>query len=798
MHTFLRELTYAWRSLRRSPGLTAAVVVTMALGIGANAAIFSVVEGVLLRPLPFPGSERVVTVCETHPEVEGYCVASPPDVADFAARSRTFEAMGVARSWPLILEGKEGSETLRGGTASAGFFTVGRARAGLGRLLRPADLEPGAERVVVLSDGLWHRRFGADPGIVGQPVVLDGKPVTVVGVLAAGTYLPVLDWVEAWVPLTGINDDVTDRSWRGFRALGRLASGATPAGAERELAALGAELAREHPETNEGWGVRIEGLRERLVGGVRPTLIAFLGAVGFVLLIGCANVANLLLVRATRRRLDFAVRASLGAGRLRLARGLLAESLLLSLAGGALGLGLAAWATEAFRDLAPATLPRVEEVGVDARVVAFAALLSVATALLFGLAPALAAWRADLAGVLKGGSLARRSGDRLRGLLVVGELALASLLLVGAGLMIRSFGRFLTWEPGFDRSGLATVWLLAPQAKYPQGAQAVEVLERAAAAARALPGVRAAGLSSAGPLFGGDETGALTVEGREPAAEGEGAVARWFDVDDGYFATLGVPLVRGRGFSGEDGAASVPVALVNQALVRRFFPGEDPLGRRVTVEDRTAEIVGVVADVRPLRPDAAPVPEIYWPKRQYPRWASYLLLRADGDPAALEPSLQAALARLDPDLQAAGFATFEEQLGRELVSPRFNVLLIAVFAALAVLLAAIGTSGVMAYAVASRTREIGVRMALGARPAVIRRQVLARGMALAAAGLGLGLAGALAVGRGLGSILYGLSPADPPTLAAVGLLFAAVALAACYLPARRASRLDPLRALRSD
>ncbi|MFQ5744726.1 MAG: FtsX-like permease family protein, partial [Acidobacteriota bacterium] len=540
------------------------------------------------------------------------------------------------------------------------------------------------------------------------------------------------------------------------------------------------------------------GLRAHIVGPFRARLQVFLGAVGFVLLIGCANVANLLLVRATGRRREFAVRVSLGAGRLRLLRQLLTESLLLAAMGGALGLLLALWATRAFLSLAPAGIPRLEEVGIDGRVLGFALLLSAITALLFGLAPALRATTADVNQALKGGRHAGRSSGGIHRLLVVGELALAFMLLVGAGLLTRSFSTFLQWQPGFDRENLTTTWLLSSPGKYERGDQVVALHARAAEAVAALPDVVSVGMASAGPLFGGIETDEFVIADHPAEASDNPPVARWFDIDARYFPTLGLSIVRGRNFTDADTRGSVPVAIINEAMARRYWRGENPLEHRVTMHDRTMEIVGVVHDILPLRPDAVVEPQIYWPDKQSPRWGNYLVIRTRSDASSIVHAARERMLQEVPDLQISTFRTMQELVGRRLVSPRFNMLLVVIFAAVAVVLAAVGTYGVIAYSIASRTQEIGIRMALGARPWGVTFSVVRHGMTLALIGLGLGFLGALGLSRVIASLLYGLPPDDPATFAAVGGIFMAVALLACYLPARRAARLDPMSALHTE
>lgn len=795
--TLLRDFRFAVRTLLKRPAFSAAVVVTMTLGIGATVSMLTVVDSIVLRPLPFPESERAVMLCETHLKVADRCIASPPNVLDWAKNVRALESAGVARSGSAMVQTNEGATGVAGGIATAGFFRVLRTAPALGRVFEERDMDRGSNNVAIVSDAFWRRVLHSDPAAVGRPAVIDGRSYTIIGVLPAGTYVPQLDFVEVWRPLTTSIDDVDNRKWRGFMAIGRMAAGATMPRLRAELDTVRTQLAAAYPDANAEWGTRVVRLRDQMLGSTPTTLWMFLGATAFVLLIACANVAGLLLVRVTRRSSEFAVRASLGAGRGQLVRQLLVENSIFSLASGLLGLVVASWTTRAFVLVAPESIPRLDEVSIDERVAAFALLLSVAVALIVGLAPAFQASKVDVSTVLKGGRHGSARETRLRSTLVVGEIALALMLFVSAGLLMRTYVRMTEWNPGFGREGLMTSWLLAPSAKYRTPASAVDVLERVRDAIAAAPGIRAAGLASAPPLFNGDGSDALSIEGG-PAIDPAAAPVDWFDISPGYFETLELPITRGRGFGAADAAGAPNVAIINQTLAKRFFGASDPLGRRVTVKTHTSEIVGVVADTKPYRSDRPTRPEIYWPIRQYPRLAAYLVFRLSPDAGEVGKLVRARVASVDPDVQPGELVSLSQQFSRMLVTPRFNMLLVAVSALVAITLAAVGVFGIVAYSIASRTREIGIRIALGATPQRLVAEVVKRGMVLTGIGMTIGLGAALASGRVLATMLYGLPATDALTLTLTLLGFAAIAFAASYLPARRAARIDPLAALQHD
>jgi putative ABC transport system permease protein len=778
LETLMQDARFAVRTLVKTPTFTVAIIATIGLGVGATTAIFTVVNGIVLRPLPFPDSERVVMVCETNPRTD-WCGASPPNLADLTRDSRTLEAAGLGRGYPFIGELDGESFSVRGGIATPGFFRVLSLTPALGRLFEDRDMDRGANAVAIVSDAFWRQRLGADPAAVGRTVTVSGRAVTIIGVLRPDAFIPIVEDKELWEPLTGTDEDVDTRDWRGFVPFARLRPGVTMASATAELTARYAQLVQAYPEANKDWGLRLEGLRAHLVGPVSQTLWIFLGAVGFVLLIAAANVASLLLVRATGRAPEFAVRASLGAGRRRLVQQLLTESLIVAFAGGGVGLLLAVWATRVFVLLAPTGIPRLDEVSIDGRVALFAFLLSTATAIFFGFAPARRASKTDLSGTLKGLRIAGGEA-RLRQVFVVVELALALMLLVGAGLLMRSFGSLLAWDPGFSQEGVTFSFMLPPDSVYKTAEGIVGVMKRVRDEAATVPGVEGAAIASGGPpLFpGGDGTYAMAIDNRPPLGPDEAPPVEFYNIDSNYVRTLGVKLVRGRDLSPSDTFGAPNVALVNESLVRRYFKGDDPVGHHVTVGRHEAEIVGVVADIASFHPNEPVPPLIFWPTDQYPRGAAYLIVRARPGLDGIEKAVRARAEAVDPRIQLGSFTALLTAVRRSLVSPRFNMLLVGVFAVVAVLLAAVGVYGVIAYLVESRTREIGVRIALGATPGRIVGGVVRGGMSLAAVGLAVGLAGTLLVGRLLTSILYGTPPTDPLTLAAAVAGFALVALAA--------------------
>jgi putative ABC transport system permease protein len=802
MTGLLPTLRHALRSLRRAPAFTLAAVATLALGIGANTAIFSVVHGVLLAPLPYPQSDRLVGVWGRH-TIIGRETASLPDFLDWRAQGRSFEALAAMTLTRFNVTGAGEPEVVEGGLATADLLRVFGVVPSLGRGFRPDEERRAAPRVAMLGEGYWRRRFGAERDIVGQRMLLSGVPHTVIGIVPA--HLRLEQPVDIWTPL--VTDTTRPRRADFLTVFGRLRAGVTVERAQQEMTTIMRRLEAQYPETNEGWGAEVVGLREQVIADIRPALLVFMGAVGLVLLVACANVANLMLARAVGRSREVIIRSALGASRTRLAGELLLESMLLALLGGAVGLLLALWGIEALRSLGPEAIPRVEEIGLDLRVLGFALVLSVATGLLFGLAPA---WRLagrDLRDGLAGGGRSVAGGaaiNRTRAGLVLGEVALAFVLLAGASLLLRSFERLQQVDPGFDTDGVLTARVTLPRLAYPERERWLGFGQDLLARARTEPGVRAAALVSDAPLGDSPPYWSFEIQSGEAIPAGVVQDAALFTASAGYFETLRIPLVRGRLFGDTDRLGSPEVALISQTAADRFWRGRDPIGARITFGDpadpevRWLTVVGVVGDVLHKQLNGDPYPQVYVPFEQSPVRSMVLAVRTSRDPLALVPTIRRTIAALDPNLPLADVRTLEDRKAISLARPRVNATVLGGFALAALVLAAVGIYGVVAYGVVQRTRELGIRMALGAGGSTLLRMVIRQGMAPVLGGMAVGILGALAGGRLLRGLLFGVGASDPATLALVTCFLVAVALAAMYLPARRASRSDPMVALRTD
>jgi putative ABC transport system permease protein len=802
MSNLLSDFRYALRGLRAHASFSIAAVLTLALGIGVTTAMFGVLNGIVLRPLPFRNADRLITICTQFPgSSPDWCSISPPNVADIAARSRTIEVIGLGRNSFYHMKTESGTVGINGGIATPGMFRALGVRAERGRLLEDTDLLGRESDVALLTHELWQTQFAGDPNIVGRSILLDGHAVVIIGVLDSAVSLPKLSYIKLWRPLDFRPSDEKNRAWAGLVAFGRLKPGVSMDEARADLAGIAAQLRREHFAKTPGWDLSMESVQDLVVGRVRPILLVFLAAVFLVLLIACANVANLLLARSAVRGREIALRSALGAGRWRIVRALLVESFALALAGAILGVGIAEWGTAAFQKFAPPTIPRIKNVEVDLRVLAFALLLGVATTVVFGLVPAIRASRVDLAQAIReGGRSASHGRSRLGALLVVTELALALMLVSGAGLLARSFAAMSRWNPGFEREHLLTFSLFANAEKHRDSRAIAALWNAVEAELRTIPGVTSAGSTSAGPLFGGGD-GSAELQ-RADKSMPTGATAAWFNVSPGYFNTLGVPFLRGRDLDRQDSTGGPRAVLVNETLVRRYWPAEDPVGKRFSFKiGRTltdAEIIGVVRDVPPITPGQPVAPQMYWSDRREPRGFSYFVLRTAVPPAGIMPTVRARLAAVDPDLDPGNVNTMPELISAELTSPRFDMLLLVTFAIAALALSAVGTYGLFAYVVSRRTRELGIRLALGAAPKQIVSAVLRDGLGLAGVGIAIGAVGSVLATRVLRGLVPGVSAMDPITIALGACLLLVVAAAACFAPARRAGAVDPVVTLTAE
>ena len=802
METLLQDVRYAARSLRRSAGFTIAAVVTLALGIGANTAIFTVIDAVLLRPLPYPAADRLAVMWGAGANGQKLLVAIP-DVNEWRARNHTFEDIGTIRQQSVNLTGGETPDRLPGAFVSSNTLALLGARIARGRLFTPEESAQGASGgVAVLSYASWKTRFGGDPGVVGRTLTLNGRPHVVIGVLTADFVDP-YGGSEVWLPMSAAPAGWFTRGAFNVWTIGRIKPGTTFAQARRDLSAVAAQLAAEYPTTSSSASTIVTPMREEIVGKTGPTLLIVLGFVAVVLLIACANVANLQLARATARRREFSVRAALGAGRWRLARQLLTENLLIAMLGGLLGCGFAVWATQAFVATVPGGLPPFGAVAMNLRVLEFCGAIAIGVGLVFGAAPALHAARADLSRTLNARSGGERVPGRLdpRDLFVAAQLALCVILLVGAGLLGRSLVSMEHARPGFDTEHLLTAQLRLPPAKYQTPDKISQFMSSVLAEVRAVPGVQSAALVSSMPQTGNFGLTTYQVEGT-PLTQGPDApMTQQNVVSDGFFRTMAIPLTAGRDFNAFDRAGSEQVAIINDEFARREWPGQSPLGKRVKLigpPDILVTVVGVVGSVKQQTLGDAPAPQLYQPVAQASGTFTSFAVRTAGDAAALASALRAAVWRVDPDQPVWGIRPMESYVNQHVAQPRFTLVVTAVFALLALVLALVGVYGVMSYILVQRTREIGIRMALGARREQVVAMVLGRGARTVAAATVMGLAGAYAAANLLRTQLFEVKANDPLTFAIVPAVLAAAALAACYIPARRAARVDPVIALRQE
>jgi putative ABC transport system permease protein len=809
MGKLFQDLRYGRRMLVKYRAVTAIAVITLALGIGANTAIFTVVNAVLLRPLPYRDSDRLVML-STNEEKDGVLGNTGyTTFVDWRERSRSFERMVVIRSWGGVLTGQGEPEIIRGLRVSADYFKMLGVSPALGRDFRVEEDRPDTRFVVVISNALWQRRFSSDPQVVGKHLILNDQPFTVAGVMPQGfTDFLAANFhggAEVWAP---VGYDMTQpfacRDCQHLKAIARLKPDVTLAQASVEMNGIMNVMAREHPKIYATPAIGVAGLQDQFTVAIRPALYLLLVAVGLVLLIACANVANLLLARASARAGEMAIRAALGAGQWRIVRQLLVESALLSLMGGAAGLLLALWGTDLLTSLSPAKMLQLQPVTTDARALGFTLFVSLLTGLLFGCAPALQAARQDAQLALKESAKSSpgKRQRRLRESLVVAEMVFALALLVGAGLLIRSFMRVLDTKPGFESRNLLTMMIPASSAKkYSDTAQVRAFYGEAIKRVEALPGVEAAGVVSNLPFGGNMDMYGFHVEEKPMANPAEAPSAERYGASPEYLRAMGILMLRGRGFTEQDNANAPLVALINRTAAQRIWPNEDPLGKRIRlggIDNPLRSIVGVVGDVNHYDLETAPGLQAYVPHTQWTDSYMLLVVRTTTDPATLTGPIRQTIHALDPDVPLHNVATMRQLVSASVAQRRFTLLLIAVFAAVALLMAAIGLYGVMAYSVAQRTREIGIRVALGAQGADVVRLVVGRGLRLVTLGVALGLAGAFALTRLMKSLLYDIGATDPLTFASVAALVALIALLACYIPARRATKVDPMVALRCE
>jgi putative ABC transport system permease protein len=820
MQILWQDLRYGVRMLFKNPGFTLTAILTLALGIGVNTAIFSVINSILLRPLPYQDPKGLVQLWEISPQQKGSNdknSASLANFVDWREQNQSFEHLAAYLARSINFTDGEQPERLQGVLVSPSFFPLLKVEPFIGRAFSPDEAQPGKHTVAILSYGLWQRRFGADPNITEKTMQLNGTRFTIIGVLPQSFQFPDPEGRRAPVAGAGQTTDLLlplafdpknlgDRGSHFLLALGRLKPGITPELAQAEMDTLAARLEEQYPESSKGWTIRVVPMHEQVVGEVRPMLLLLLAAVGFVLLIACANVANLLLARASTRHKEMAIRQALGAGRRRLIRQLLVESLLLAILGGGLGLLLAFWGSDAIVALCLSELPRAHEIAIDNRALIFTVALSFLTGILFGLVPALQASRIDLNESLKEGSKGATAGvhrNRFRSLLVAAEIALSLVLLIGAGLLIKSFYRLANVNPGFQADNLLTVNLSLPFAKYREPEKRTAFFEQVIEKLQAIPGVQAVGATTNLPLSGSNNNITFIIEGRAAALLSEEPAANWRAVGPDYFTTMGMTLQNGRDFTNRDRQGTPEVILINEAMAERYWPGESAIGKRIIIYDSDTprpwrEIIGVVSNIRHFNLKKEPEPEMYVPHLQRPQSSMTLVSRLTTNQPSVMAAVREAVLAVDKDQPVYNLKMMNQLVSESLTSSRVTMLLVGIFAAIALLLAAIGIYGVIAYTVAQRTNEIGIRMALGAQTSDVVKMVVKQGMTTALIGVSVGLAAALALTRLMEKLLYNVSGTDPMTFLVVAVVLTGVALLACLAPARRAAKTDPMVALRYE
>ena len=801
MNSTLQDLKYSIRTLAKSPGFTLVAILTLALGIGANTAIFSVVNAVLLRPLPFQNPARLVWSWGNCPLCDRGAV-SPADLLVYRAENHSFAhygAMAVGDSL-FNLTGSDKPIQIKGSMVTAGFFDALGIQPRYGRVFNESDEETTDPDVVILSHHLWQDRFGGDPNVIGKSISLDGKSRTVIGVLS--TDIPVLTEADLWFPAPYLNQGMQTHRSHFLRPIGLLRPGVTISQAQPELDAIAARLATQFPVTNKGWSVKLEPLQTVLVGNVRPAFMVLIGAVSLVLLIACANIASLLFARNTARQREIAIRTALGAGRSRLLRQLLTESLVLALAGGLVGIFLANAGVELLKQLGPQSLPRLDEVNVNGAVLAFTFVTAILTSILFGFGPALKASRRDLTQSLKEGGASgdSRSKHRAHNALVVAEVALSVVVLIASGLLLNSFYRLMRVHLGFDPANVLTTEVSLVSPRYDEEPKRESFFHALQDRLQSAPGVKSAGFISELPLSGEANDTFFTITEHPPANPNDNEDADFRNIDGDYFGAMRIPLLAGRAFERQDSTESRNVVIINEPFAQKYFPNENPIGKHLKMFDgkpefAMREIVGIVGGNKHFALQESLRPEMFKPG-SFTRMN--IVVRSAGDPAMLTTTVREALHAIDPDEATSTFRTMDDVISTSASGDRFNTVLLGAFAAIALLLTAAGIFGVLSYLVTQRTREIGLRMALGAQPEDVLRVVVGHGLRLVLLGLCIGVAAALVVTRWMSSVLFDVKPTDPLTFAAVAVLLTAVAFLASYVPARRAMRVDPMVALRYE
>lgn len=806
---FWQDLRYGLRMMVKNPGFTVVAVIALALGIGANSAIFSVVNTILLRPLPYKEPDRLVMVWEDASK-HGYPRDTPAaaNYLDWREQNQVFDSMAAIADQSFNLTGTGEPERINGRRVSSSLFPLLGVEPQLGRAFTAEEDQPGANRVVVMSHSLWQRRFGSDRNIIDKPLMLNGESYRVIGVMPQHFQFPSRD-VELWVPIAFTQQEAASRGRHYLQVIARLKPGVSLEQAQAEMSAIAARLQQQYPDQNTDLGAAVIPLHEHVAGKIKPALLVLLGAVGFVLLIACANVANLLLARAAVRQKEIAVRVALGASRLRLIRQFLTESILLAMLGGVIGLLLSLWGVHLLKSFIPENISQAGAITIDARVLIFTLLVTLLTGLVFGLAPATQASNFNLNETLKEGgrdSAQGSRGNRIRSLLVIAEVAVSLILLIGAGLLINSFLRLRTVDPGFRSNNLLTMSIVLPQTKYPDQAQRSAFYTELVRRIETLPGVKSAAVTNWIPLVSQGDSIGFSVEGRPDPVGSKRPTVVTRVIHPHYFRTMGIQFLEGREFGDQDRVDSPAVAIISETMARRFWPGEDPTGKRITPgqssstdPDDWITIVGVVKDVRQFELVAEPKPQMYLSYVQAGFFAPrHLVVSTEVEPLSLAATVRKTVWDIDKDQPVSNISTMEEVLSESVARQRFSMLLLAIFAGVALVLAAVGIYGVMSYSIAQRTHEIGIRMALGAQKSDVLKLAVGAGLKLVLIGVAIGLVAAFILTRVMASLLFGISATDPATFITISLVLISVALLASYIPARRATKVDPMVALRYE